>query len=74
MSIMSIKNKLKEYNGELVNSPITYDGIEYNYVATFNNDQDIDAFIEDVEVSKCHRKFIEKKLTLFFSVFERIRR
>lgn len=64
-------DRLKAHGGRMFKGHdevgTTYDGVQYEYRALFNDDESIDAFLEEHNIQKSDRDFIGTYLTLFFS-------
>lgn len=67
---------LHEYNGELQVGDTMFDGVQYDYRAVFNDDEDIDLFITSYEENmiRSARCFENTYLTLFFTIKDEIKR
>jgi len=73
----SIRAKCKEHGGRFFAGriskrqgppPNTYDGVQYEYRAVFNEDEEVDEFLEEINASKSDRDIIGGYLTVFFSI------
>ena len=71
----SIRAKCKEHGGKFlaerlnkVQNTNTYDGVQYEYRAVFNSDEEVDEFLEEINASKSDRDIIRGYLTVFFSI------
>ena len=60
---------IKDFNGKFVwGKHKVLDGVEYEYGTIWDDGEEADAFLETLAVSKTGRDYIDKVLTVFFSV------
>ena len=65
---MDLFSKIKKHHGYFVRGSTVCDGVDYMYRTVWDDEDDLDAFIDEVKPSKSTRNMDAGVLTLWFSM------